>query len=395
MRRNHSRAVTLWLVLVATSTSLLACRLNDGSSTGPGGAGGLVIWKVPSDNPKGTPHAPAANADRTMAYFVTPEYRLRKIRGSDGKLIWDVPVGSPRLTFLGWNAVVSGGNVIVVKTDLFAFDTTTGAARWTYVAPDLNESGYSPIVADDSTVFAAGRVAQIYAVDSRTGIARWILDLREGRGDAMGALNPSLADGTLYVCTRTIEGPSIGSLWAINASNGVVRWRHRFTPELPQQGARCFGDAAVWRDLVIQPQEDGRVFAFERATGTVRWIAPRVHDVTLSWGDMRFAAAGAATVLVTSQAVRGGIFAYDAATGTELWRRTDVGGSLGTPAIDGDIAYVDHGWIYASYEMSTGKVRWQTPASFLQPEAPFKARPVIARDRIYVAGRDGSYALKR
>lgn len=332
-----------------------------------------------------------------MVYFVTPEYRLKKIRGSDGRVMWDVPVAGSGGTLPWKNSVVSGGHVIVTRADLFAFDTTTGSLKWTYVAPDLNESGYSPVVADDSTVYAAGRIAHIYAIDSRTGTARWILDLREGLGEDMGALNPSLADGTLYVCTRrmTAPFPLTGTLWAIDASSGVVLWRHQFTPELPQQGARCFGNPAVWQDLVIQPQEDGRVFAFDRATGAVRWIAPRVHDVDRSLGDIPFAAAGTSVVLVTSQADRGGIYAYEAATGKELWRRTDIGTSFVPPTADGDVAYVDYGWIFASYELSTGKVRWQTPQSVQHPATPLKGRPVIAGDRIYVAGRDGSYALKR
>lgn len=330
-----------------------------------------------------------------MVYFGTTGNRLKKIRGSDGRVMWDV--AGPGLSLTGLNSVVSGGHVVVPWVDLFAFDTATGSQKWTYVAPDLNESGYSPVVADDSTVYAAGRIAFIYAIDSRTGIARWILDLREGLGDELGALDPSLADGTLYLCTNRMTAPLplTGTLWAIDASNGVVIWRHEFTPELPQQGARCFGNAAVWQDLVIQPQEDGRVFAFDRATGTVRWIAPRVHDVARSLGDIPFAAAGTSVVLVTSQADRGGIYAYEAATGKELWRRTDITGSLLPPTVDGDVAYVDHNWIFASYELSTGKVRWQTPQSWQQPATPLVGRPVIAGDRIYVAGRDGSYALKR
>lgn len=351
---------------------------------------------MPSDRVDISPYEPTANADRSVAYFVSVEYRVQKIRGRDGRVIWQSQAaGLPSAFRAGGSMVASGGNVIVGNVDLFAFDTTNGRPAWSYTAPDLDETGYSAIVADDSTVFSAGRTARVYAIDAHGGHARWILDLREGEGSAIGALNPTLFDGILYVCTRRVMNPLTGTIWAIDASTGVVRWRHRFAPELPQQGSRCFGHATVWKDLVIQPQEDGRVFAFDRATGGVRWIAPRAHDVNVSAGDIPYAAAGATAVLVTSQAGRGGIYAYDPATGREIWRREDIGGSLHPPAIDGDVAYVDHGWIYASYELSTGRVRWQTPRSWLDPETPYKGRPVIAKDRIYVAGRDGSYALRR
>jgi outer membrane protein assembly factor BamB len=288
--------------------------------------------------------------------------------------------------------VLSGGKAIVTGLDLFAFDTTTGRASWTYAAADHDDVGYSSIVADDTTVFAPSRTARLYALDSRTGTARWIVDLREG-GTDVGAFNPTLADGTVYVCTLTYTGPLRGKLWAIDARTGAVRWRHAFTPELPQQGSRCFGHTAVWQDLVIQPQEDGRVFAFERATGAVRWIAPRVH-VTRSLGDRGYATAGASIVIVTSQANEGMLVAYDPATGTERWRYKSNSGSMFPAVIHGDVAYVDHGWIFASYEANTGALRWQMPLTVLDPETPFKGRPIVAGDRLYVAGRDGSYALK-
>jgi outer membrane protein assembly factor BamB len=376
---------------VLWALGVLSCR--DGVGPAPVPPSGRVLWKVPSGASEGMPHEPAANADRSMAYFVTTQYRLRKIRGSDGRLIFDVRVGAQRSTPPGWNVVLSGGNAVVAKVDLFAFDTTFGLASWTYVAPDLDETGYSSIVADDSTVFAPSRTARLYAIDSRTGTARWILDLREGNPD-VGAFHPTLADGTVYVCTLTYAGSLTGALWAIDATNGVVRWRYQFTPELPQQGSRCFGHPAVWRDLVIQPQEDGRVFAFERTTGTVRWIAPRVHDVTRSTGDKGYASAGDSIVIVTSQANEGMLVAYDPATGVERWRYTPNSGSMFPALIEGDVAYVDHGWIFASYDANTGALRWQTPQSVREPGTTLKGRPIVAGDRIYVAGRDGSYALK-
>jgi outer membrane protein assembly factor BamB len=146
---------------------------------------------------------------------------------------------------------------------------------------------------------------------------------------------------------------------------------------------------------VIQPIEDGRVFALDRATAAVKWVAPRVHNVSVSLQDVRYVSAGATVALVTSDAVPGGIVAYDVATGTELWRRMENGGSLYPPVLDATNAYVDHGWVFASYDLATGATRWQTPQSqWHHPEAPYKGRPIIAGDRIYVAGYDGSYALR-
>ncbi|MEX2152608.1 MAG: PQQ-binding-like beta-propeller repeat protein [Gemmatimonadaceae bacterium] len=381
-------------LMLFLSVILVAASCREG--TGPGTPEDFILWSVPSGSPTdGTPHDPAANADRSMVYFVAPDYRLKKIDGMNGQVVWESQAGSVSATFPQWNAVLSGHVVAIAKVDVLAFDTTTGLPRWTYVAPDGEATGYSPLVANDSTVFAAGRTARIHAIDASAGSARWVADLRESQPD-IGALNPTYYDNILYVCTLNfLTLPSRGTLWALDAQTGSVKWTFRFQPELPTQGSACYGSAAIWQDLVIQPQEDGRVLAFDRRTGVLRWTAPRVHDVSQSLGDRRWAAVGGNHLLVTSQANRGMIVAYDPATGAERWRDTQHGGSLYPPVLDESTAYVDHGWIFASYDLMSGKVRWQTPQSVREPATVFKGRPIIVSDRIYVAGRNGSYGLRR
>lgn len=360
---------------------------------GPSG-GAVVIWRVPS-NAYNTPWVPAANADRSMVYFGTSDMRLRKIRGADGTVIWNVSTGAPIAVFPRMNAVLSGSVIALAKNDILAFDTTSGAPRWTYQAPDGEFTGVSALVANDSTVFSAGYSGRVHAVNAETGTARWITDLRDGNLDVK-ALGPSLHEDVVYVCTRDFNAnPSTGALWALDAITGEVRWSYAFSPELPTQGSACYGPPAIAGQVVIQPIEDGRVFALDRATAAVKWVAPRVHNVSVSLQDVRYVSAGSAIALVTSDAVPGGIVAYDVASGTELWRRADNGGSLYPPVLDATTAYVDHGWVFASYDLATGATRWQTPQSqWHHPEAPYKGRPIVAGDRIYVAGYDGSYALR-
>lgn len=391
MLDRSGRQLTLLRTLVLAAG--LGCR---DSSIAPVERYEQVLWRVASGPPTdGTPHDPVANGDRSMIYFVTPDYRLKKIRGSDGQVMFDVPVGAPIRTFPQWNSVLSADVVAVAKVDVMSFDTTSGAPRWSYVPADGEETGYSPLVANDSTVFAAGR-GRVHAIDARTGSARWIADL-SGSAANPGAFNPSLLGDELYVCTKDFDAPppTRGTLWSLDATTGTIRWSYRFEPELPEQSASCYGSAAFWQGLVIQPQEDGRVFAFHRSDGEIMWIAPRVHDVARSLGDRRWASVAGNTLLVTSVANRGMIVGHDAATGRERWRATDNGGSLYPPAIDDGTAFVDHGWIFASYELATGKLRWQTPKNTLEAATVFKGRPIIAADRIFVAGRDASYALRR
>ena len=400
----NSRALGLVLSGLGVGV-LLACRDVLG---GPGGSKGApqIIWRVPSGssvNP--TPYEPAANADRTMLYFLTSDFRLKKLRASDGHVVWDVDAGPVMQAFPNMNVVLSGGNVIVPKVDLFAFDTASGARRWTYVAPGGDETGYSAIVSDDSTIFSASWAGRLYALDAHTGAPRWITDLTEGAANA-GALRPVLASSTVYTCSRTTTGSIHGTLWAVEAATGTVRWSYHFQPEFPEQYAACYGDPAVWHDLVIQPQSDGRVFAFEAATGAVRWIAPRVHELPAqtgpngtwvgSWEDFRWAAALGDHLIVTSTDERGMLVGYDPATGVERWRNQDIaGGHLSHPALDATTVYLGYGSLYAAFDLATGGLKWRTPPTDLGPETMLQGKPVITPDRLFLAGRDGSYAVTK
>jgi outer membrane protein assembly factor BamB len=392
------------LRFAALAFALASCQDPNGSS---GAACDLgvprVLWCVPSPvSANSTPHDPAANSDRSSVYFATSDYRLKKIRGSDGAVIWDVDIGPMYYTGPNWNIVVSAGVVVVEKVDLFAYDTTTGALRWNYVAPNGEGASHSAITADDSTVYSASVRGNLYAIDARNGAERWGIDLREGDPDVFG-LHPKYSNGAVYVC---MHNGLRGTFWAVNAADGTVNWSYHFQPELPEQSSVCFGDAAFWHDLVIIPQYDGRVFAFDRGSGAVRWIAPRVHAIpqpngsgglTLgSWNDERWAASYGDNLIVTSEAYPGKIVAYDPATGAERWRNTEItAGHLGLPAMDESSVYLNYGWTYVVFDVATGKIRWKNPTSELLPPTMLFGRPVIAGDRIFLAGRDGSYAIAK
>ena len=377
-------------MMVATTAVCIGCN----NSTSPNTGGGRVIWRVPSATGI-VPFVPTANTDRSMVYFATTDFRLKKLRGRDGQVMWNADAGGVTTIFPHWNVVLSADVAAISKIHILAFDTTSGALRWTYRVND-EQTGYSPLVANDSTIFSAGRFGRVHAVNAKSGTARWVTDLREGSADDIATFNPTLAGNLLFVCTQNFSAsPLRGALWALDVTSGAVRWTHRFAPEIAGRGSTCYGGAAVWNDLVIEPQSDGRVFAFDQNSGQVRWISPSVHNTSLSQETIRHAAVGGDIALVTNGSVPGMIVAYDAATGVERWRRTAHGGSIFPPAMDATTAYVDHEWFFTAYDIATGAVRWETPQSITQPSTVYKGIAIIAGDRIFVGGRDGSYALWR
>lgn len=377
------------------SASIVACAGSCAEPAAPGGRSN-VIWRVPSGTPD-SPLVPAANAERSMVYFGTADHRMKKIRGSDGAVVWDVPIGSTQTVYPGMGAVVAGDVVALSLTDVFAFDTTTGQRRWVYAPANLEETGDSPLAANESTVFAASRAGRLHAIDSRTGAARWIIDLAEGKPN-VGTLNPTLDHDLVFVCSRDFNAiPPTGRFWAVDAASGAIRWSRVLTAQFNTQGSSCYGSPAIWHDLVIQPAEDGRIFALDRASGAIRWIAPMIpRDSASAGNDHRWAVVGGDVVIATSVVLGGSVIGYDAATGVEHWRHTEFAGSLFLPATDGSAVYVDHGWIFASYDVASGALRWANPTSeYGNPATVYKGTPIIASDRIFVAGRDGSYALRR
>jgi outer membrane protein assembly factor BamB len=368
-----------------------------------GGALSRVLWRIPSDSSQNQlPHEPAVNADGSMAYFVTTDYRLKKIRGADGKIIWNVDVGPVRATFPGWNVVLAGGTVAFAKVDLFGYDTTTGRELWSYVAPGGDPTGYTSITSDDSTVYSASWGGRAYAIDARTGRAKWITDLQQGRPDVF-ALHPTFDRGVLYVATHSSAGTDVASFWALHAFTGAVKWKYDFARDssvgmwMPNA---AYGGSAVWRDLVIEPVADGRVFAFDRETGAIRWIAPRVHllpPAGTSLGDMRWPVVFGENLVITTS-TSGVLVSLDPATGAERWRNTDFLEAAYRPAMDDQSVYVPYGTVFAAFDVSTGHLRWKDDGPFidgLRRGTPFQGRPAIASDRLYVGGLDGSYALKR
>lgn len=379
-------------VVALLASAAVVCSGACSDSTQPG-HGEQIIWSVPSGAGSDLPFDPDANADRSMIYFGTTDTRLRKVRGSDGKVIWDVTIATPMQVFPRRNVVTSSNVVAVSRVSVYAFDSTYGTPRWTY-NPGGENPGYSPLAANDSTIFAAAYSGRLHAINAKTGVARWVTDLTGGAPNIVG-YNPTFASGQVFACTVNFGViPNTGTMWALDATTGAVQWSYPLTPEKPGQGSACYGYAPVWQHLVIVTSADGRVFALDRSTGQVQWTAPHTYDAN-SNGDERWAGVGGGVVLVTSGSTPAMIVAYEVATGVERWRRMDYGGSLYPPVLDSTAAFVDHGWIFASYDLATGSTRWQTPQSLFDPQTTYKGRPIVTGSRVYVAGRDGSYALKR
>lgn len=137
--------------------------------------------------------------------------------------------------------------------------------------------------------------------------------------------------------------------------------------------------------------DDWPVFRRDAAHSGSDGSAPRADEETVRWraptGDKKVHSSPAVvngTVYVGS--MNGRMFAFDAATGDERWSFETGGPVQGSPAVAGGVVYVTSrdGWLYA-LAAETGAVRWKYAS-----DAIFAySSPTVARGVVFVAAYDG------
>lgn len=353
--------------------------------------GGRVVWRVAGSS---ATVAPAYN--QTTVYFGGYSHEVVAVDKATGQLRWRAPTGVTGGLFpftLGFNVVLASGSAVIGDQDVFAFDATTGAQRWTFRPADGAQPGMGRLSTDGMTIFAGSPEGELFAIDAQSGNLRWSARVP---GDSASAYDPLLGRGVVYVQVKRFTNPATGALVAYDAATGATRWVHEFLPETAGQYAGCVGDAALYRGTVITSIEDGRVFALDTATGATVWAASRIHQLPPAggWNDLRRVAVAGDNVVAGSST--GTVVGYDAATGSERWRASPVGeiSVLSVPATDDSSAYVNFAADLVALDARNGSVRWATglvPGS----GGEYWPTPAIDGDRLYVGGVHGFYALRR
>lgn len=207
-----------------------------------------------------------------------------------------------------------------------------------------------------------------------------------------------------------------GGVLALAADDGREVWRAPRVPGAPPtisavQGGRLFvgSDVAValdaatgrelWRTAVpssvdfAEPGaddnafyavgDDDRVYAFDAATGAIRWTADigslRFDGIprgVTSDGRMVYAAIEHRDRQASARAL-GLVVALDAATGREQWRYTNGDGTTardvaGSPVVAGDLVLIadNAGHAFVGIDRATGRERWRvtTTPGFAGPD---------------------------
>ena len=208
-------------------------------------------------------------------------------------------------------------------------------------------------------------------------------DLGDSFGDELERLwtadaVPAYA-GELAATEDTVFAASDGTLFALNAADGSVRWDVEI-----EQATRA--SPVVGEETIALMGSDGLLQARSRADGRERW-------------SVQFDRAAQAPPAIADGVVYAvdedpyACRAYDAESGEELWD-TDLGvGSEDRPAVDPETVYVPNGETLDCLDRESGEIRQRVP---LELDTFSQHGIALADGSVFFVGqRDGESGVYR
>ena len=308
-------------------------------------------------------------------FQLTDDGVLSAIDKYTGKLLW-----SQQLGVLSAAAPAVVGNTVYATIlsragaaddgRFVALDATDGHIRWSRNLPSRSES--SPLV-DDGKVFFGSEDGTVYALDTRTGHTVWTYH-------AAGAVkaSPTLKDGVLYF------GDYSGNVQAISEQTGRRIWLASSEGALLGSGT-FYSTAAVIYGRVYLGNTDGRVYAYDAATGNLDWAYQTGAYVYASPAVTNAPGLGPTVYLGSYD---GNFYALNARTGHVDWT-FDAGGKIsGSATIVGRYVYFSDLGTHLTYGLgiSTGRVAFKMDTGAFDPV-------ISDGKRIFLTGYTGLYDL--
>ncbi len=190
--------------------------------------------------------------------------------------------------------------------------------KWSYATG--NAVGYSSPVVADGVVYVGTR-SNLDALDSHTGELLWSYAVT---GYVLTA--PAVADGVVYFGTyNDSAGPlDPSNVYALNARTGALLWTFI-------TGRSNDSSPAIANGILYIGSYDGNLYALNARTGAKLWSYDTGFPVISS-------------PVVTDGVVYAGsndayLHAWNARTGAELWRYYGGGYDVGTPVVANGMAY--------------------------------------------------------
>jgi outer membrane protein assembly factor BamB len=372
--------------MLAASVSAFSCGGSDIPPRGSGPTLGLR-WSVPAVNVAGWPGAPAVWGNVVI------------FGAHQGLAAFDTESGAPRWTAKLWtddmdafapNIAVGDGHACVADQFTVAcVDATSGHVLWSKAFSRDSTTGIGETAYASGTWFYAAHDHKVHAVDPATGAERWSTDVAPGAGGPTRVFGITVRGDTVYATTvRWLTAnsvPLVGDLVALDRATGRVLWSYTTPGDKGGfQGRPLLTDHLA---IVNDPYYHGLV-AIDLQTGKEAWRTAKDESGFVSSestpvvvGDTVFAASADTQ-----------IYAVDASSGSVLWRVVGDGNALGS--VDACPSFLiplefagGHAFLV---DRKTHAVRSLTS---LPDNVNISSRFSVAGDRAYAAGTGGIFAF--
>jgi len=306
-------------------------------------------------------HSPAVTRTSVIVGLESGNFQARTV--SDGKLLWEVGLGSPVRAV----PIVAAGLVIVTSLDanVHCLEESTGKLKWKYGAQGGAVSKLSTSAAvHEGVVYIVGPGAKLHAIDLQKGTSIWSLKL----GDASFSA-PSIKGNLLFT------GLLDNAVAAVDLASRKMVWKSEI-----QKGSMS---STVWSDAALLIQGQQGLHGLNPQTGAIEWShredTPGRNEMALADGHLAFTSVTNSMRGVTKLTV------LSLLDRKALWSR-DWGYSITSPCMAGGIVFVGTEWkeIHALV-VSTGAELWK-----LSLDGEIDHSPTPANHELYAVTRQGS-----
>ncbi len=126
--------------------------------------------------------------------------RLRALELATGQPRWSQPIRG--VNEFGSSPTVNGGTVLVPGAELYAFDATTGARRWTARSGGSTFFSFNPLTIADGIAYLPGGDGRLHAIDAISGRPLWVAGAlaRRHRKPPI-PVPPAVVGGVMYLAS--------------------------------------------------------------------------------------------------------------------------------------------------------------------------------------------------
>ena len=277
--------------------------------------------------------------------------KLLALDASSGTEVWSYPTENPKDRVISSPAVVDG--VVYVgfpEGTLYALNASTGSKIWDYTTKDMGNGvaiQSSPAVVD-GVVYFGSLDHNVYALKASTGEKIWNHTVRLSVSSA-----PAVSGGVVYVSSH------FGYLYVLKAASGEELWH--FTVSDNVQSLEDYSPTVAGGVVYVRSSDNGELYALDASNGDLKW-ENRDHGPLYVRGS---------SAAIVGDVVYSGTSALNASTGEELWQFPTNDAIYASPGVSNGVLYIasTDGYFYAIGEPLT------TPPP--QPEKPFPITWVI------------------